>query len=715
MSSSNRRAVALAALVGCVIVGLPSAPGAADQGDVDTSFGIAGEVTLSLGQQSDSVSALASRGELTYAAGSLAQDQWNSSISGFILRLRRDGSLDPDFGGGGVGQLLPGHRNQKDILVQSDGTVLVGGIVHPDQNTETMYVARYTNDGLLDGTFGTSGEVNLGPGGSWWFDMASAPDGKIVIVGGAYIDSKYQMKVVRLNDDGSLDTSFGSSGVAGMVCGDGDVGATAVTVMPDGSMVVAGGTHPVVTPQACLLRLTSSGTLDPSFGNGGTVVAYGRTFADMSVRAGGGFIVSGVISTGSTWGTHVSAYTSSGALDTSFGTKGRVTLDSVGLGDTVLQPDGKVLLLGVSNNRPAMWRYTADGRNDTDYLTGFYPPAASLGPIYLEGSGDGGSLTLGSLAYTPDGAVVGGNQAYPGGQGHSYLTRVTASGLRPDPVTARLVAPTTTTPGEPVTLDASGSTTTSGVRTFQWDLDGDGVLETDTGANPTASASWGTEGDHVASVQVTSGSGLTDRASIGITVTPGPPPGNVGVSINNGSPYTNDKNVILRLVWPKGATAVLVSNDGGFGDPTTYPLGAQIAWTLDNSVKGKFTKVVYARFTGPDADANRNYFDDIILDTDPPSIEAASASTVGSQAAAPSGLAARATGRTIYRVKLRARDRLSGVVRVRVAAATAGPRRVTKYSTRALRFTLPNAKRLRVQVRDGAGNWSRWRSLRVQR
>ncbi len=715
--SSNHRSVTWTCLLTSLILWVTSPPAAADQGDVDTTFGNDGEVSLSLGQHSDFISAMASDGELTYAAGWLAQSQYNSSISGFLLRLRADGSLDGDFGTGGVGQLLPGYREQKDVLVQSDGMVLVGGIDHSDQNSETMYLARYSADGSLDSSFGTAGEVNLGQGGSWWFDTATAPHDKVVIVGGTYIDSMYHMKVVRLNEDGSFDASFGSSGVVTTACGDGQVGATAVKVMTDGSLAVAGGTHPVVSPaQACLVRLTSDGKLDPSFGNAGKVVVYGRTFADMTMRPDGGFVVSGVISNGSTWGTHVSGYTSSGAVDTGFGNKGRITLDSVGLGDTVLQPDGKVLLLGsVGNSRPALWRFTSDGRGDTDYLTGFYPPAASPGPIYLEGSDDGGSLSLRSLAHTPAGVVVGGDRAQPGGQNHAYLTRVTTTGLRPDPVAARLaVSRTTTTPGEPLTLDASGSTTTSGFKTFQWDLDGNGTFETDSGGTPTTSATWDSEGDHHASVQVTSGSGLTDRASIGIFVTPGPPPGNVGVSINNGSSYTRDKDVTLRLVWPKGATAVAVANDGGFGDPTTYPLGTKIAWTLDNSVKGKFTKVVYVRFTGPGADANRNYSDDIILDTDPPTIEAASASTTGTKAAELSGLAARSPKRTTYRVKVRAKDRLSGIRKVRVAGAQGGPQRILKYRAGSLRVVLPVAKHLKIKVRDGAGNWSRLRLVRVR-
>jgi NHL repeat-containing protein len=174
-----------------------------------------------------------------------------------------------------------------------------------------------------------------------------------------------------------------------------------------------------------------------------------------------------------------------------------------------------------------------------------------------------------------------------------------------------------------------------------------------------------------------------------------PPAGPIGVSINHGARYTNKPRVRLRLVWPRCSATVLVSNDGGFGAARSLGVAANLKWRLDSSGPERLPKTVYVRFDGTAV----NYTDDIILDETAPVVS--SARLMSTPAAA--------TAARTYRIRLRAKDRTSGVARVQTAARRGGPSAARRYSTR-LRVRATRAPRF-VRVRDRAGNWSRWRSL----
>ena len=200
-------------------------------------------------------------------------------------------------------------------------------------------------------------------------------------------------------------------------------------------------------------------------------------------------------------------------------------------------------------------------------------------------------------------------------------------------------------------------------------------------------------------------------------ILPSPPSGEVGVSIEDGDSYTNSKQVTLNLVWPEYATAVRISNDGGFAASKTQTkdLAASIDWELDDSVKGIYTKVVYVRFNGV-ANTKETYTDDIILDTTAPTITSTDAST----------------GTSTITLSLAATDDITGVDNIQIMA---GDTTVTKNYATDVSVPLANlglvvstssinsmsvatAKSLsvttiKVRVSDSAGNWTRWRIVSV--
>ena len=195
------------------------------------------------------------------------------------------------------------------------------------------------------------------------------------------------------------------------------------------------------------------------------------------------------------------------------------------------------------------------------------------------------------------------------------------------PPVASLSAPSPVVTGADVLLDASASHDAfdGTIVDYKWDL-GSGSFTLDTGAKPTTSTSFSTVGQETVRVQVTNNLGVTAIASAAVTVDLAPPPGIVGVSINNGDYATSTPNVQLGVIWPPFAQTILVSNDGGFGatgNTKTLPIGATVPWTLATGGSERLPHIVYLRF--PDSlTPTVTFTDDIVLDTTTPVVSAAS-------------------------------------------------------------------------------------------
>jgi uncharacterized delta-60 repeat protein len=187
------------------------------------------------------------------------------------------GSLDPTFGNGGK-VLTPGG-GATDAILQPNGDIIASG---------GFGVARFLPTGKLDTTFGTGGLASAGfAGGQSGTGVALQPDGKIIWVGSQGNPSfpaggTFSFAVARFTANGTLDTSFGTGGHASVeffappMQGAQEF-AGAVLVQPDGKILVAGsarqGQIRFAPIQGALARFTANGTLDTSFGTGGTILS----------------------------------------------------------------------------------------------------------------------------------------------------------------------------------------------------------------------------------------------------------------------------------------------------------------------------------------------------------------------------------------------------------------------------------------------------------
>lgn len=159
-------------------------------------------------------------------------------VDGFALvRYRRDGSLDRDFGvGGRVTTDLGDYDVIAALVRQPDGKLLAAGYSATSTSTpEQIALARYLPDGRLDPGFGDGGRVITVLGGfSLANEVALRPDGRFVVAGQtATASGGLDFAVVAYHPDGSLDESFGAGGVVTTDFGTGGDEAHSLVVQTD--------------------------------------------------------------------------------------------------------------------------------------------------------------------------------------------------------------------------------------------------------------------------------------------------------------------------------------------------------------------------------------------------------------------------------------------------------------------------------------------------
>jgi uncharacterized delta-60 repeat protein len=240
-----------------------------------------------------------------------------------IARLRGDGTPDRSFSGNGRRTTsFTGHDDATRVLGLPHGGFLVAGSAGG-----SFALARYDRHGALDAGFGGGdGKVttDVTAGTDRIFDLRVEPDGSILTAGMA----GDQFAFVRYTEDGALDPTFGDGGV--VLTTDGFVGTpTTVRMQPDGKLLAAGyaGTGPDGWPQYSISRFDADGALDTTFGTGGRV-ATGFGLSDEASRAyailvqpDGRIVVAGNSSenSGDYRSFSLARYLSDGSLDTSFG------------------------------------------------------------------------------------------------------------------------------------------------------------------------------------------------------------------------------------------------------------------------------------------------------------------------------------------------------------------------------------------------------------
>jgi len=188
----------------------------------------------------------------------------------------------------------PNDAEARAMVLQPDGKIILAGSAQPVSPNYDFAIARLTPSGTFDPAFNAVGKVTVGfdiggNGKDRAFGVALQPDGKIVVVGSAQVsNTAFDFAIIRLTTTGALDPTFNATGkvvIPFNLGGDNDDEALGVAIQPDGKIVVA-GTAQVSTSNKSIAvaRLTSTGQLDTAF-NGSGLLTFGFGSAVSEARA----------------------------------------------------------------------------------------------------------------------------------------------------------------------------------------------------------------------------------------------------------------------------------------------------------------------------------------------------------------------------------------------------------------------------------------------
>ena len=393
-TKTTRIGIALTlALLLAVALGLVRGVAYADDGDLDFGFGGGdGLVTTNFQDTIDEARAVAFTDGLgsSVAVGTthISGNDYDFSVA----RYDSVGSLDTNFGGGD-GMVTTDFYDTDDqayavAIQQGDGKIVVAGTMGPygPHGSYMFAVARYTTNGSLDYGFshryfpignGNEPETSIARGVA-----IQQNNGKITLAGHTTRGGSTDFALIRLNPDGSLDTTFGG--------GDGKV------------------------------------TTD-FFGGVDEVRSVALQFSGTQIVVAGNAQVSG-----SNYDFAFARYNPDGSLDNTFSGDGKATVDFFGGDDganaLALQNDHKIVAAGGAYYEPSTWsfgvvRLLSNGNPDPDF---------GSGGIKIEDLGAGGIDEALSVAIEPDGnygKVVVAGYAPVGGVNRFALARFTTNGI----------------------------------------------------------------------------------------------------------------------------------------------------------------------------------------------------------------------------------------------------------------------------------------------
>ncbi len=375
----------------------PALLGSASHGapaDPDPGFGVDGTATLDLGPTSSEAGfdlALQPDGRIVgvgYTGGPTSAD-------GVAFRLSADGTPDRAFGNR-VLDVAGGQESASAVAIQSDGRIVVAGRTTTNND---VAVWRLLPSGQPDRSFSGDGFFAIDSGGTEDArDVAIAPDGRIVVVGETTVGPGGSLAVYRLTSDGRMDGTFDGDGALGLG-GDGHDEATSVAVLPDGRILVAGEDSTENTMR--VRRLLTNGLPDSTFSGDGVAQVPGtlNRVSDLDLRPDGSVLVAGDAYNGLDRDGVVIRLTSAGAVDATFGGPTGARLD-LGADETSFSvdvaPDGKVVVAGHTSAGydAVVGRLRADGKPDTGF-----------GPRGLRRLGGGSDIAY-DATVQPDGRIL---------------------------------------------------------------------------------------------------------------------------------------------------------------------------------------------------------------------------------------------------------------------------------------------------------------------
>lgn len=244
-------------------------------GSLDNTFRTNGIVDISFGSNDAKAYTVAIQNDGKIVVAGYYGDGRARDIA--MARLNVDGSLDTSFDSDGlVITNIYDLDYAESIALQSDGKIIIAGMAGTNFEPDYLCIVRYNINGSLDNTFDEDGIITVifGIGGySRANSVIVQNDGKIIVTGYAYNVDNMDFVVARYNANGGIDNSFGTnSGYTLITFGDGYDHARCIKLQSDGKIVVTGQCYINSKNNIALARLNTNGFLDSSFGVNGKVI-----------------------------------------------------------------------------------------------------------------------------------------------------------------------------------------------------------------------------------------------------------------------------------------------------------------------------------------------------------------------------------------------------------------------------------------------------------
>ena len=389
-------------------------------GSLDQTFGSNGIVTIAFGGDFRRAFSVAVDSADRILLGGISS-QPTTGVDLAVVRLTAGGAIDTSFGSDGMQTIDFGNSDDRGgkIAVDSADRVLVSGYSYQGSTGNDFAVARLTTVGELDASFSGDGKLTVDFGSS--NDLAqrvTVDSANRVLVAGYSQSSSNDFAVMRLTAAGVLDTDFAGDGMQTIDFGGSNDRAWAVAVDSADRIIVGGSSYQGATGNDfAVARLTTAGLLDESFDSDGKqTVHFGGTSdygTSVTVDSVDRILVAGYSWQGITREDFaVARLTTGGALDSSFDSDGKQTVDFGGLSDigfsVAVDADNQVLVGGYSSQGAttgqdfAVTRLTTTGVLDAGFgsngkvTTDIGIPTADYGQDVVAYQSDGKLLVVGT-------------------------------------------------------------------------------------------------------------------------------------------------------------------------------------------------------------------------------------------------------------------------------------------------------------------------------
>lgn len=324
-------------------------------GTLDVSYGNNGKIILPVSAAEFIIYDAKLLSDESLICAGLIKENDLSSQNIFIAKIKADGSYDTNFNGTGWVSIDIEGKDQyaRSLTIQSDGKIVAAGY-HFNGSNFDMGVVRLNENGSLDNGFDGDGKLTLNFGSTDNVNkVLLTSDNKILLAGRIYNGINSDIALVKLSNDGSVDKDFGVEGVSAIDLS--NKNEYVYDALIDDDKIVIGGEGDIDGNSVFLIaKYNSDGSSDLTFGgNGYTTQQVGSAYTSvLSIKKmiNGHYLLAGGTNINNQDEFSLVSFSKNGALNPDFSDDGMLTVNAKPgneyLKNLLVQEDGKIIAAG---------------------------------------------------------------------------------------------------------------------------------------------------------------------------------------------------------------------------------------------------------------------------------------------------------------------------------------------------------------------------------